>query len=285
MKSLHDLSNEVASQRSLSTKPDYGVYYEDWERLYQQGWSSPQIAKAYGTVHGTVLRYLKSKGLTRTVAQARDLQSKTADIAAEVEQLYATGLTIDEVADQLGCQRSAIYTRIVKQGVNRNKRESRFIKTTPSRRNFDFFDSIDSQAKAYWLGFICADGWVQLGNRSSRLGIELSNMDEHHLANFAEIFDAPLVKRARTQRSGKASVMVGCRIACTYLCESLVAKGVVPKKSLSEELVQVFRYIPDNLIQGGSNSPQLAAKLCIKRTIPRSLLRVCFITSLCPRVF
>jgi TrmH family RNA methyltransferase len=31
------------------------------------------------------------------------------------------------------------------------------------------------------------------------------------------------------------------------------------------------------LIQGGSNSPQLAAKLCIKRTIPRSLLRVCFI--------
>jgi hypothetical protein len=34
---------------------------------------------------------------------------------------------------------------------------------------------------------------------------------------------------------------------------------------------------PRALIQGGSNSPQLAAKLCIKRTIPRSLLRVCFI--------
>jgi hypothetical protein len=35
-----------------------------------------------------------------------------------------------------------------------------------------------------------------------------------------------------------------------------------------------------SLIQGGSNSPQLAAKLCIKRTIPRSLLRVCFIRGL-----
>jgi hypothetical protein len=36
----------------------------------------------------------------------------------------------------------------------------------------------------------------------------------------------------------------------------------------------------NRLIQGGSNSPQLAAKLCIKRTIPRSLLRVCFILTL-----
>jgi uncharacterized repeat protein (TIGR01451 family) len=40
------------------------------------------------------------------------------------------------------------------------------------------------------------------------------------------------------------------------------------------------RFIRAILIQGGSNSPQLAAKLCIKRTIPRSLLRVCFILAI-----
>ena len=44
-----------------------------------------------------------------------------------------------------------------------------------------FFDQIDSEAKAYWLGFIYADGYI---SKANEVGIELSIQDIDHLEKF-----------------------------------------------------------------------------------------------------
>lgn len=50
----------------------------------------------------------------------------------------------------------------------------------------DFFKEIDDEYKAYWLGFIFADGYVveRKDSRNYELGIELSIVDKSHLEKF-----------------------------------------------------------------------------------------------------
>lgn len=52
--------------------------------------------------------------------------------------------------------------------------------------NRDFFETIDNHEKAYWLGFIVADGYVlnDSERRNYELGISLKDSDRDHLKKF-----------------------------------------------------------------------------------------------------
>ena len=52
----------------------------------------------------------------------------------------------------------------------------------------DYFEKIDSDEKAYWLGFIYADGYIVANN--TEIGIELSRCDETHLEKFLAAINA-----------------------------------------------------------------------------------------------
>lgn len=58
-----------------------------------------------------------------------------------------------------------------------------------SKYHFDesFFDIIDNQYKAYWLGFIFADGFMSKSKHGrDYIGISISKIDENHLHKFKE---------------------------------------------------------------------------------------------------
>lgn len=48
--------------------------------------------------------------------------------------------------------------------------------------NHDYFENIDSEEKAYWLGFIYGDG--NISSKQSYLSIGISNKDVHHIRTF-----------------------------------------------------------------------------------------------------
>lgn len=52
--------------------------------------------------------------------------------------------------------------------------------------DYSFFENIDSEEKAYWLGFIYADGWISVNKKTNSgvLGIELQIKDIAHLKKF-----------------------------------------------------------------------------------------------------
>ena len=58
-----------------------------------------------------------------------------------------------------------------------------------SASNLDFFNIIDSSDKAYWIGFICADGHVHRDYKQVCLQIGLSSVDKLHLHKLAKIFN------------------------------------------------------------------------------------------------
>lgn len=58
--------------------------------------------------------------------------------------------------------------------------------------NEDYFENIDTEEKAYWLGFIAADGSIVKSSEynSYRLYINLSNVDKSHLEKFRNAIKA-----------------------------------------------------------------------------------------------
>lgn len=60
------------------------------------------------------------------------------------------------------------------------------LKKYPYYCNYHYFDIIDTEEKAYWLGFLTADGWINQNEatHSAAVGIDLQYSDINHLKKF-----------------------------------------------------------------------------------------------------
>ena len=94
--------------------------------------------------------------------------------------------------------------------------------------NHDYFREIDSPEKAYWLGFLAADGGIAGDDRHGRcLSLELAEYDVGHLLKFAHAIgsDAPI--------SGPRRGCLRMRFHSSRLADSLIALGVEQRKTLT----------------------------------------------------
>ena len=102
-----------------------------------------------------------------------------------------------------------------------------------SHFNENIFDNIDSPEKAYWLGFLYADGHVDSVKNS--LSITLCEKDLSHLEKFRNFIQAKRfcsITKHTTKLDGK--IYTNYRIGCgsKHLKETLINLGCVPNKSL-----------------------------------------------------
>ena len=87
------------------------------------------------------------------------------------------------------------------------------------------FETIDTEEKAYWLGFLYADGSV--GSTDNRIELGLAEKDLKHIEKFRDftgIFNK-ISYRATTKSYRYAFKSIPCK-------EDLIKQGCVPKKSL-----------------------------------------------------
>ena len=65
----------------------------------------------------------------------------------------------------------------------------------------DYFHSIDNEFKAYWLGFLMADGWISASNNNYEVGVELQIGDIEHLRMFNKCLSGNLEVKIRTRNN------------------------------------------------------------------------------------
>lgn len=115
--------------------------------------------------------------------------------------------------------------------------------------NHSFFKKIDNEQKAYWLGFIFADGYISITNSGYCCGIELKASDFEHLKKFNKAIDGNVEVNFRQREDLRIGVRRTCKIRLfsKEIVEDLKNLGCMENKSdkiaipnLSKNLVWHF---------------------------------------------
>lgn len=125
-----------------------------------------------------------------------------------------------EIGEYLGRKEQAIRSKIHYLG----------LKKSIYHCNYNYFETIDTEDKAYWLGFIYADGNVNKAR--STLRINLQARDNLHLSKLNKCIDGNFNIRIYDEKHGdKMYLMCQILVYSTKIVRDLMDKGVVPHKS------------------------------------------------------
>lgn len=150
-----------------------------------------------------------------------------------IVELYETGRCPSEIARIVGFSRGDTVVRILKKlGKHRIDGPTGYCGNSNSRKyivNSNYFSVIDTEEKAYWLGFLYADGY---NTNKYRITINLQWADREHLELLKKHIGSnhPIVKRI--VKIKKMNEVARLDINCRKFCVDLTRHGMVKAKSL-----------------------------------------------------
>ncbi len=112
--------------------------------------------------------------------------------------------------------------------------------------NESVFDVVDTEEKAYWLGFLASDGYID--TNCARLGLALSYRDFLHVCKLKDFLGSDQeveIYEDDTFRDGNLRKFASIRVNSQYLVRRIVELGIVPRKSQN---LQFPTLIPENLL-------------------------------------
>lgn len=112
------------------------------------------------------------------------------------------------------------------------------------------FSNIDTPEKAYWLGFILADGCIHMKNNTfiGHFSIDISGEDVHHLEKFSSFVEAQSNIIQHTKHSITGNDLVHIQLTGISAMKDLYNLGIKPKKSGKEEWIETD--FPADFIRG-----------------------------------
>lgn len=153
-------------------------------------------------------------------------------------------MTIKDIADSLGRTKNAVQLKANRIGLKQ---------PTKYEYDKDYFKIIDCEEKAYWLGFIYADGYISIHNngRNHEFGIELKASDDEHLKKFNRSINGNLECSYRTRKhkfTKYTSIVDSCliRIYSQRFVSYLIENGVVLNKTY---VLDFPNFIPKELMR------------------------------------
>lgn len=195
-------------------------------RLYDLGLTWAEIMRQTGVSDLTVAKILRRSG------REFDRKPESAEPKAELmAALYEAGHTTRAIGTMLGHSKSTVNRLVAGTGAQ----------LRPPRpagcENPDFFDVVDEPVKAYWLGFLAADGCIITTSQypeGSHLNVRLGIVDIGHLRKLKDTLGATASILTGVhdgfdsgKKHGYASLSVGSR----RLTKALLALGIAPRKS------------------------------------------------------
>lgn len=154
---------------------------------------------------------------------------------ADLVKAYKDGMTVSQVAEKYGVGDHYVFNRV--KGL-RSKRGPQV------KWNEDFFEKIDSEEKAYWLGFLMADGSVVVRARENKycMSVGLQIRDRGALEKLLCVVGRGV--GLLRERDGR---YVYCSLCSKKLCLDLISHGVVSNKSSGSDLYVVG--VPEELLR------------------------------------
>lgn len=177
---------------------------------------------------------MKKLNATMTLEQQQSLQKRLVELVKEQKSGH-------QIANELGVNYVTVHRWLRKLGLN--------LPNYHNELKFDnkVFDTIDTEEKAYWLGFMYADGYVS--NDGKTVELSLKGDDRNHLEKFrAFLKNRNEVKMGKSKCNGKE--FSRCRLIMTnrHFHNALVSKGCIPNKSLIITFPDISLFASEELI-------------------------------------
>lgn len=150
--------------------------YDNIVNLYKRGLTQQQIADKYNVSKDTIKEIFKKKNISKKdkpdLFSIEDMNS--------IITLYNGGKTTQEIGMMYNVADETIRRWLDKYGVGRRQ----------SKYTIDeyYFDNIDDQNKAYFLGLLYADGYHNIQKHSISITLQLE--DRHILESFSELMQS-----------------------------------------------------------------------------------------------
>ena len=146
-------------------------------------------------------------------------------------KLIKSGTSCRSAAKILGIDQQSMNTRL--------KRVYGFTVLPDGKKQIDslFFDKIDTEEKAYWLGFLYADGYI---GKDNSIELTVKKSDSTHLTKFkTDINSNHKISTKRVKLDGKEYLASKISFKDKNMVESLQKLGCTNKKSFSIEMPQL----------------------------------------------
>lgn len=171
-------------------------------------------------------------------------------------ELYNKGLNTSEIAEKLECSHSNISKRLKNIGITIERDYSKMRRSRIGRLavDEDFFEFIDNESKAYFLGLMYSDGSVT----SNQFYIKLKDED------ILQLFKKELKSEAPIKRTEKPWSAYILQISCKKLCQHLINHGCIPNKTRVIQVPKLKENLYRHFIRGffdGDGCLQLQDKI------------------------
>lgn len=172
--------------------------------------------------------------------KVNDKRYKSSINNGEIIKLYNNGLTIQKIGMKLNISDWTVRNRLVKAGIT----------IRPNRKYFfdeNTFKDIDSEWKAYFLGFMFADGCIRKDGNIAKISI--SKKDEEIIEYFAKKLGRDKIKitvdKPKKYKNRNNGEKINLLLCSKKLCSDLMNKGCTPQKSLTLDWP---KNVPEHLI-------------------------------------
>lgn len=154
------------------------------------------------------------------------------------ENFYNQGMSYKDIALQVNKNRKTVSNYLRKLGYKSNPKYVRIIDPKKLQKyNYSYaetlFETIDTEEKAYWLGFLYADGYID--DSKNIIELALKEEDLYHLKKFRSFWhmdDKPISKKIKTIYNKK---YIGYRfyISNQKIKKDLINLGCGPSKTFT----------------------------------------------------
>lgn len=202
-------------------------------KLNNEGKTAYRIARILNLTEQTVQRILKKNGIDIS------WRSSCHKVPLPQEQIiedYLTGMGCYKLSKKYNATESYILRILRKHN----------IKIRPLRRycvNEDFFEKIDTQEKAYVLGFFAGDG---CNEKNGEIRFAITDLELLEKIKIAMQFEGPIHKRIRNNPKHKPQYTLS--IGCRKMSNDLINLGFPPNKTYIATLPEE-NLLPKNLMR------------------------------------
>lgn len=225
------------------------------KQLVDQGWSASKIAKEYNLSCDSIRKRIKDNNWSATQNQ-RQKKLTQAELD-EIKEKIDNNVPIAEISKEYDISKDALWRRKANNSWTVKKRKNKY--------NFDesYFDIIDTEHKAYWLGFLMADGYIlskrkgKRANQSQSFGFTISVKDIELFDYFKEDLkaDNPVnIYKNSSSSSFKTDTDFGrILLASQRTVDALKSHGIVENKTFITKMPELQQELVPHFIRGYSD--------------------------------